>query len=239
MRRTFPAPHPVALHVNLGSGDLDVSAEDVGQTTVTVAGDGADRVTVEQRGNRILVLAAHRGVGFFAVSSHLQVHVSLPADSELVAELGSADVVAVGRLGTARVRSGSGAVRLGELAGDALVQSGSGDVHLGVTRGDIRARSASGDVHVREPQGDVTLSTASGDLYVGTMWRGELRAKNVSGDIGVGIPEGVPVWTDISCVTGSITSTLRGAGQPEEGQDFVRVRASTVSGDVHLEQVTT
>jgi hypothetical protein len=42
------------------------------------------------------------------------------------------------------------------------------------------------------------------------------------------------VWTDITTVTGQIQSSLQGAGQPQEGQDHVEVRAKTVSGDVVL-----
>ena len=45
------------------------------------------------------------------------------------------------------------------------------------------------------------------------------------------------MWTDISCITGQVSSNLQGAGQPEEGQDYIEVRAKTVSGDIHLEQV--
>jgi DUF4097 and DUF4098 domain-containing protein YvlB len=92
-------------------------------------------------------------------------------------------------------------------------------------------------MRVREAQQDVSLSTASGDLVIDEMHRGQLAAKNVSGDIKVGIPAGVPVWTDISSMTGSVRSNLEGAGEPEEGQDFIELRAKTISGDVYLEQL--
>ena len=95
-------------------------------------------------------------------------------------------------------------------------------------------KSGSGDLVVEEAHEGLSLTTASGDLAVRRMHRGELRASNVSGDIAVGIPAGVPVWTDISTLTGSVSSTLQGAGQPEDGQDYVEVRAKTVSGDIHL-----
>ena len=45
------------------------------------------------------------------------------------------------------------------------------------------------------------------------------------------------MWTDISSVTGSVRSNLQGAGQPAEGQDYIELRAKTVSGDVYLEQL--
>ena len=96
--------------------------------------------------------------------------------------------------------------------------------------------TGSGDLRVHEAGADVRLTTASGDLVVDTIHRGQLQAKNVSGDIRVGIPAGVPVWTDVTSVNGEVTSTLEGAGRPAEGQDYVELRAKTVSGDVHLEQ---
>jgi DUF4097 and DUF4098 domain-containing protein YvlB len=67
--------------------------------------------------------------------------------------------------------------------------------------------------------------------------RGRLTAKNVSGDVRVGIPAGIPVWTDISSVTGSVRSDLDGAGEPSDGQDYIELRARTVSGDVYLRQL--
>jgi hypothetical protein len=60
--------------------------------------------------------------------------------------------------------------------------------------------------------------------------------KGASGDVTVGVPAGVPVWTDISTVTGAIRSQLPHAGQPAEGADHVEVRAKTVSGDIVLTQ---
>lgn len=273
MYQTFDTPGPTSLYVELGSGDVNVRAEDVTETTVTVDGRDADEVTVEMRGNQIVVLAPHRRTGFFGESHELDVNVTLPRDSELATKLGSSDVVATGRLGTIRVRSGSGDVRLDELGDSAVVETGSGDieidsvagelrvktgsgdvavdrldstagistgsgdVELGTTRADVSVKSGSGGMRVREARSDLSLSTASGDLHVGVMRRGSLRAKNVSGDIRVGIPASVPVWTDISCVTGQVSSTLDGAGQPEQGQDFIEVRAKTVSGDIHLEQL--
>lgn len=135
-----------------------------------------------------------------------------------------------------RAKTGSGDVEVGRAAGSTSVSTGSGDVTIGTAPLPLTVKSGSGDLRVHDAGSDVTLTTASGDLVVETMHRGQLQAKNVSGDIRVGIPAGVPVWTDVSSVTGEVTSTLVGAGQPAEGQDYVELRAKTVSGDVHLEQ---
>jgi DUF4097 and DUF4098 domain-containing protein YvlB len=110
-------------------------------------------------------------------------------------------------------------------------------VLINVATEPVQVKSGSGDMRVRVAEQDVALSTASGDLVIDRMHRGQLAAKNVSGDIRVGIPAGVPVWTDISSMTGTVRSDLEGAGQPAEGQDYIELRAKTVSGDVHLEQL--
>jgi DUF4097 and DUF4098 domain-containing protein YvlB len=98
-------------------------------------------------------------------------------------------------------------------------------------------KTGSGDVKVGDAGTDVTLTTGSGDLVVSTARRGRMTAKGASGDVHVGIPAGVPVWTDISTVSGEIRSSLQGAGQPAEGADHVEVRAKVVSGDIVLTEI--
>ncbi|CAB4722772.1 MAG: DUF4097 family beta strand repeat protein [Actinobacteria bacterium] len=136
-----------------------------------------------------------------------------------------------------RLRSGSGDVHLGHCAGEVSVSTGSGDVDIDTAEGIVSAKTGSGDLTVGTAGHDVTLSTASGDLRIGSARRGVLRTKSASGDIRVGIPAGVPVWTDVSTVSGRISSDLQGAGQPEQGAPYVEVRATTVSGDVVLSQI--
>ncbi|MGZ4444090.1 MAG: DUF4097 family beta strand repeat-containing protein [Nocardioidaceae bacterium] len=156
---------------------------------------------------------------------------------DALVETGSGDVRIEQVLGDLRVKSGSADVEVGRIDGEATVSTGSGDVQVGSTTGAIEVKSGSGDLNVRDAGDDVALSTASGDLVVGRMVRGALVAKNASGDIRVGIPAGIPVWTDVSSVTGSVRSTLSGAGQPAEGQDYIEIRAKTVSGDIALEEL--
>jgi DUF4097 and DUF4098 domain-containing protein YvlB len=272
MQKIFDTPGPISLYVELGSGDLALRAADVAETTVSVDGKHADEVTVEQRGDQIVVLAPKR-TGFLSNSGDLSVHVTLPTDSHLTTKFGSADLDASGRLGDVKIKTGSGDIRFDELGGDAVIDSGSGDITISSVTGDVRVKtgsgdieidnvdgvvtittgsgdvaigtasrtvdvkSGSGDMRVREAADNVSLSTASGDLVVDRMQRGQLLAKNVSGDIKVGIPANVPVWTDISSVTGQVYSDLQGAGEPEKGQDFIEIRAKTVSGDIALEEL--
>jgi len=157
--------------------------------------------------------------------------------SEAVVETGSGDISIDAVLDDLRIKSGSGDVEVRRLERSTAISTGSGDVVLGVTKQEAVVKSGSGDILVTDAHSDLTMSTASGDLTVRTFRRGAVQAKAVSGDVRVGVPAEIPVWTDISCVSGRVSSTLEGAGQPEEGQEFVEIRATTVSGDIRLEQL--
>lgn len=274
MHKTFQTEGPASLYVELGSGDVEIHATQTDTTEVQVDGRDAEDVIVEQRGEQIVVIAPLRhGRMLFGLDSGLSVTVTMPLDSDLATKLGSADLVANGRYGAARIRSGSGEVRVEELTDDAVVETGSGDIEIDSSLGDLRIKSGSGDVtlgrcagslvvstgsgsvqvrsaedttavksgsgdiQVDDAHTDVSTMTGSGDLNLGRIRRGTVKAKAASGDIHVGVPAGIPVWTDISCLTGRVRSNLQGAGQPEGDQDYIEIRATTVSGDINLAQL--
>jgi DUF4097 and DUF4098 domain-containing protein YvlB len=149
-------------------------------------------------------------------------------------ETGSGDI----RLGSSeqelRIKSGSGDITIDHAVAAVSISTGSGDVQIGTTSGPVAVKTGSGDLKVSEAETDVSLSTGSGDLVIGTANRGRVTARGASGDVRVGIPAGLPVWTDVSTVSGRIRSDLAGAGEPEEGADHVELRARTVSGDIAL-----
>lgn len=273
MHKTFPTSEPTSLYVEIGSGLVKVDATETTETEVHVDGKDAEDVIVEQRGDQIVVIGPQRRVGFFGFGGDLMVTVTLPLDSDLATKLGSAELVATGRLGAARVRNGSGDVQVEEFTADAVIQSGSGDIEVGSSLGDLRVKSGSGqvrigrvagstvitsgsgritvedaedevvtktgsgDIRIGEVSNEVSMTSGSGDLEVGRILKGVMKAKTASGDVSVGVPSGIPVWTDISCLTGSVRSNLAGAGRPEEGQDYIEIRATTVSGDINLSQL--
>ncbi|CAI9412012.1 DUF4097 family beta strand repeat-containing protein [Nocardioides sp. T2.26MG-1] len=154
----------------------------------------------------------------------------------LVVETGSGDIRIEAARADLKAKSGSGDVLVVDAAASVLVSTGSGDVQLWATRGSAVVKTGSGDLKVGESEGDVALTTGSGDLVVSKALRGRVTVKGASGDVAVGVPAGVPVWTDISTITGEIRSNLSGAGEPRDGADHVEVRAKTVSGDIVLTQ---
>ena len=98
----------------------------------------------------------------------------------------------------------------------------------------LQAKVGSSDVTTHGRLGDTRVETGSGDVSVGRISRGQVMVRAASGDVAIGVPPGVPVWTDITSVSGTIRSTLPSAGRPADGHDHVEIRARTVSGDVHL-----
>jgi len=164
------------------------------------------------------------------------VRVDVLAGPALV-ETGSGDIRVDEARAELRIKSGSGTVELGHAASAVAVSTGSGDVAIGTSGGPTVVKTGSGDLTVAEAHADVAMTTGSGDLVIRSAHRGRVNVKGASGDVLLGIPAGIPVWTDISTVSGEIRSNLNGAGQPEEGADHVEVRAKTVSGDVVLTEV--
>ena len=159
------------------------------------------------------------------------------AEGPVVIESGSGDIKGLEFAADVRIKSGSGDIEVREVRGKTGISTGSGDVSLGTVHSSTVIKTGSGDLQVNRSEADVSLTTASGDLTIGAAPRGRVTAKNVSGDVRVGIPTGTPVWTDINTVTGAVRNNLASVGKPGKDQDYVELRASTVSGDVHLRQV--
>ncbi|WP_300404674.1 DUF4097 family beta strand repeat-containing protein [Nocardioides sp.] len=136
-----------------------------------------------------------------------------------------------------RIKSGSGDVTVRHAGAEVSISTGSGEVEVGDCHGNTSVKTGSGDLHVGHAHTSVSLSTGSGDLVIDRVSAGRVQLKGASGDLRVGIPAGIPVWTDITTVSGRVHSTLEGAGQPEPGADYIEVRAKTVSGDVDLRQL--
>ena len=151
-----------------------------------------------------------------------------------VLETGSGRIQVGDTDGDVRIKSGSGDVSIGAAARTVVASIGSGDVEIGSAPGTVHVKSGSGDLRVHHASGDITLTTGSGDLEVDTITKGRVSGKGGSGDIRVGVPAGVPVWTDVSTMSGRINSTLPRLGEPAPGQEHVEVRVHSGSGDVTL-----
>jgi DUF4097 and DUF4098 domain-containing protein YvlB len=221
MQKTFSTPDAISLFVAIGSGNVVLDAAAVDETEVQITGDGADDVTVEQRGDEVHITAPPRVGGLFSGRSGLDVHVSLPTGSRVVTKLGSADLTATGELGTVSLKTGSGSVRLESVTGDAEVHTGSGDVTLARVERDLRVTSGSGDLELGDLGGAASVTTGSGSIRLGAV-AAEVLAKTGSGDLRVREASG-----DTALRTGS-------GGIVVERASRGQLVARTGSGDVRV-----
>ncbi len=229
----------------------DVVVEQRGDTiTVTepgrgrIFGDNALRVdvVVPQRSNPA-IRTGSADIQLEGFAGHAQLRsgsgdVTVDAvEGHLLVETGSGEIRVDDVRGDLKVKSGSGDVEIDQVGGAAAVSTGSGDVSIDTAHGTVVVKTGSGDLSVDQTHGDTSFSTGSGDVSIDRVHRGRVTVKGASGDVSLGIASGVPVWTDITTVSGTIRSDLQGAGQPQEGQDHIEVRAKTVSGDIALSEV--
>jgi DUF4097 and DUF4098 domain-containing protein YvlB len=196
---TFTTPEPIALRLDLGVGNVHVTASDRGDTTVDVRpsdpkkkGDvaAALQATVERVDGEVLVTAhkgwrgwrPHRG------SESIDVTVEVPSGSEVRFEGGVANLRTSGRLGACRFHAGVGDVHV-EDAGAVHVKTSVGDVTIGRAAGPTEVVTRTGDVHIDAVEGRAVLKNSNGDTWIGLVTE-DARLSAGNGDIGVGRARG-------------------------------------------------
>lgn len=259
----YPSSGPVSATLRIGGGAVVVYATQTATTTVKISPyDDSDashaaaaQTQVSMNGDRLHIETpdAHGG-WLFRRSGRLQVELRMPLDSQLRAQVGSADIHAEGRLRLIDVKSGSGDVLCADCV-DLTVQSGSGDIRAGRVRGTLRVNTGSGavsagrvdgQVHVNSASGDVSIehildglrvSSASGDINVQAAHRGHVRINSASGDVFVGVPVGTKVWFDVGTLSGTTSSDLSVSPHSPSGGAHLNLQIHTMSGDISIFRV--
>jgi hypothetical protein len=147
--------------------------------------------------------------------------------------------VAVGIVaGKTRVETASGDVAVSGVGTRGEINSASGDVLVDHARGPMTVNTASGDVVVRRADSSVAVNTASGDQRVDGLAEGEVTLRSASGDIRVSVRRGTKLWLDAHSRSGETTSDLEvGTERPGDGAPSLELRATSLSGDIHIERV--
>jgi Putative adhesin len=193
----FDTPGKLRLDLSVPAGEIDVRAEDGGETTVELEplrSNDASREAVEsariqlrEQGDAqelVVDVRGTRGLGIFSRGAEVRLVVRCPAGAELEAEGGSADVQAAGRYSSVVVQTGSGDVSVAAVDGDAKLRSGSGDLALERVDGELTAQTGSGDVEIGRTGRSAALRSASGDVLVRDATL-ELTVQTASGDVRV------------------------------------------------------
>ncbi|GIF78569.1 DUF4097 family beta strand repeat-containing protein [Asanoa siamensis] len=259
----FPVEGPVTVSFRIGSGSVDVVAEE--RTSAAVEVEPADRrgesrrladeTEVEFRGDTLHVVTPNQS-GFRLRGGSVAIRVRVPLDSAITGKSASADVTCDGRVGTLQVEAASGDVTAEHVSGDATVGTASGDVRLSRVDGHLRAKGASGDLRVREvggsvagkyasgdvnveeAGGDISVETASGDISIGRAQRGTARITSASGDVRIGVRAGTGVWFDVKTLSGDTRNGLdMSTSGPDAGEatgNQLNLQLRTMSGDIDI-----
>ena len=169
----------------------------------------------------------------------------MPASAQVRVSTVSADGLLSGLRAPATVRTVSGELAVDGVHGDVAARTISGRIDVRDLHGSLSGESVSGSIVVQAaelPRLDV--KTVSGELVVDLHAApSKVDMKSVSGDLVVRIPGQSGFRLDARSVSGQIVADGRriGAGRPgppqgeiRDGDESVRVSATSVSGDVTL-----
>ncbi|CAM4450216.1 DUF4097 domain-containing protein [Nocardia ninae] len=205
---TFQTPAPIAITVDVLSGDVTVIASDRTDTVVEVRpadpakkGDvrAAEQTQVDFTAGTLTVKTPKQWRTYtpFGGNPSITVTIEVPTGSQLTATAG------VGRL-----------LGAGEL----------GECDLAI---------AAGDITVECPGDSVTAKVAKGDIRIGEASRGVLRLETAVGELEVGIHPGSAVRLETNALHGSVRNAMNPVHQPEKAET-VQVFARNSFGNITI-----
>ena len=210
---TFDTPEPISISVELGVGDLRISASDRTDTVVEVTpsdpakkGDvtAAEQTRVEYENGRLVVRAPKGWRQWIprGGTESIAVRIDVPAGSGFSGEADVASLRCSGRLGGCRFKNGAGDIRIEEAASvevrtgaddvtldrvetAADVKTGSGTVRIGSVGGSVVVRNGNGGTWIGEVVGDARVSAANGEIKIDRALAG-VSAKTANGGVRLG-----------------------------------------------------
>ena len=191
--RTYSVAGAVNLEVLTHSGDISIRAGPPG--TVTVKGKiyVADRLFWGNRRGDVSEIEKNPPIRQSGNSIHIDYlsqhgisvdyEITAPAATALHTHSGSGNQVVGGLRGTVELETGSGDLRLSDIAtSQVLLHSSSGDIEAQEISAPFTAEAGSGNIRLGEKgEGEVRIRTGSGNIEVRGV-RGALWAESGSGD---------------------------------------------------------
>jgi hypothetical protein len=191
---TFETPEPISVTVDLGVGDVRITASDRSDTIVEVRPTdpgkkddvtAAAQARVEYTSGRLVVRAQKGWRQWRPRGGHESIDVvsDVPAGSGFGGEVGVASTRCIGRLGDCRIRAGVGDIRIDE-AGSVELRTGAGDLTVERADGPAQARTGSGDVRIAAVEGTAVVRNGNGDTWIGAV-TGDVRVSAGNGSISI------------------------------------------------------
>jgi DUF4097 and DUF4098 domain-containing protein YvlB len=188
---SFETPEPISATIDVGAGDVRISAGDRSATVVDVRPSdpsddedvkAADLTRVEYANARLLVkVPTQRSWRSRNGGGSVDVTIELPAGSHVHGTGQMTDFRCDGRLGDCRIKTGMGHIQL-DSAETPNLRNGIGDVTVDRATGHAEVTTGSGDVRLRELDGSAVIKNSNGDTWVG-MAGGDLRINAANGSI--------------------------------------------------------
>ncbi len=265
--RTFPLSKPIDLNCRLGYGSVTVHAEDgvreakVVLTPHDTKSDAVSRTVVEMSGSSLIVHTRKpRGTVFdlpvfggrAAERDAIDVDVVVPSGTSIKVASYSADVVVLGRSGTADIASGTASMQLDHVDGDLRLRYGSGPAQVQRVSGSVMVKSGSGAASFGEVGGGLMMACGTGSLEVGIAHGGvrmrtgsgqasiavaesDVEFGSGSGGLSVGLRSGQSARLDVLTGAGRLFSDLPVEDAPPASANrAITIRARTGSGDVRI-----
>lgn len=207
---TFETPGPISATVDIILGNIRFVASDRTDTVVEVRPvdpsweldvKAAEQATVELTDGKLVVKHPKLRTAFNRRYGRVEVLVELPSGSDVQGDTAKGDYVLEGVVGSCRLKTATGDIRVSQAAGVRLKTTGgtvivdhvTGDAEVS-GNGDIRVRQVDGGAVVKNIGGDSWLGEVAGDLRVNSanggitvdMARASVNARTASGDIRVG-----------------------------------------------------
>jgi hypothetical protein len=191
---TFDTPEPIAVHLEIGVGEIRIAAAERTDTVVEIRpADPAkkgDVTAAEQTrvhyADGVLHIKAPKGRRYYSFrggGEAIHVLIDVPVGSIVRGEAGVATLHTTGRLGECRYKSGAGDIRIHE-AGAVSLKASAGDITVGRGAGHCDVATASGAVRLGTIDGTAVIKNSNGDTEIGDI-TGDLRVSAANGKVSV------------------------------------------------------
>ena len=189
----FQTPEPISVTIELGVGNVRITASDRADTTVDVRPSDTSDESDVQAAQRIRVDYANgvlqvtgpkaRAFDFSRKTRSVDVSIELPSGSLVSGDMQLGDLNGTGRIGECRFKTSAGNVRL-ERTGPLRVDTGAGHVTAGGVAGNVEIHTGSGKVRVGEVEGTAVVKSSNGDITIDAV-AGDVRARTANGEISI------------------------------------------------------
>ncbi|MDP2013833.1 MAG: DUF4097 family beta strand repeat-containing protein, partial [Actinomycetota bacterium] len=233
---TFQTPNPISANIEVGMGDITITASDRFDTVVLVHPRDESRpadvqaardATVEYAGSALTVRAVKTWRRFTSKNDGaLIVEIQLPSGSSLKAVTGMGAVHCEGQLTGTEIRTGMGEVRIDHV-GSLIVKSGMGDVFADHIVGDAKVSTGTGVIRLGRIKGSAVIRNSNGPIDLGVLEQGA-HIRTASGDVAIGQSYG-------SLTAGSAAGSIRIA---ELSAGSANIRTAAGSVDIGIREGT-